>query len=213
MVNEEGTMDCMLSMDYFVEYEHGVPFFKLAGKNAKLTHADGSNMSFEEIRQWLIDNKVIGPDADGNIFGYRIPTQAISSIQFMRCLDVLPVVRDTVVLPKEFTRLTGSDFDIDKLFQSTMNYSFSRDKVGNPITSVNMQEFVEKKDGTKQPNPKFYQNRMLLAYKAALLDKDDQGRCRSAHEKYRSIDNDTKLVKDVLAHLEKDATKTEQYPF
>ena len=66
-------------------------------------------MSFDEARQWLLDNGVIGGKA--NIMAYRIPTQAESSIHALRCVDVLPVVRDTVILPEEFTKITGSDFD------------------------------------------------------------------------------------------------------
>ena len=41
--------------------------------------------------------------------GYRIPTQAESSVHALRVVDVLPVVRDTIVLPKDFTKITGSD--------------------------------------------------------------------------------------------------------
>jgi hypothetical protein len=55
--------------------------------------------------------------------GYRIPTQAISSIHALRCVDVVPVVRDTIILPKEFTKITGSDFDIDKIFLSMKSYT------------------------------------------------------------------------------------------
>lgn len=96
--NENGSMDCVLSIDFFANI---IP----------------ENLSFEEARQWLIDNKVINgrlkdgtwSDADASIIGYRIPTQALSSIHALRCVDVLPVVRDTVVLPKEFTKITGSD--------------------------------------------------------------------------------------------------------
>jgi len=41
MINEEGSMDCMLSLDYFVEYyedENGeeVMYFRPAGKKCKL---------------------------------------------------------------------------------------------------------------------------------------------------------------------------------
>jgi hypothetical protein len=109
-------------------------------------------MSFTEARKWLIDNKVIGSsfdytDKDGNkvhkdgasanIIGYRIPTQAQSSIHALRCVDVLPVVRDTVVLPEEFTKITGSDFDIDKLFLSCKPYNYYKDKDDHNKRKVN----------------------------------------------------------------------------
>jgi hypothetical protein len=45
-------------------------------------------------------------------------------------MDVLPeIMGDTIVLPEEFTKQTGSDFDIDKLFISRYGY----DKEGNKI--------------------------------------------------------------------------------
>lgn len=43
------------------------------------------------------------------MIAYRIPTQAISSIHALRCVDVIPTVRDTVILPAEITAITGSD--------------------------------------------------------------------------------------------------------
>lgn len=144
MINEEGSMDCMLSLDYFIEYyedKNGeeVMYFRPAGKQCKLQVFDKEtkkfrNMSFIEARKWLIDNKVIGSSFDytdkednkvhkdgasANIIGYRIPTQAQSSIHALRCVDVLPVVRDTVVLPEEFTKITGSD----KLYQCSNQYN------------------------------------------------------------------------------------------
>ena len=60
---------------------------------------------------------------------YRIPTQATSSIGALRFVDVLPIVRDTIVLPKEFTAQTGSDFDIDKLYMSTLFYELVKHDV------------------------------------------------------------------------------------
>jgi len=75
MVNEEGSMDCVLSEDFFVEYdENGYPYFKLGedivdGKRKRhyftkeVTGEDGKKrrkvMSFEERRQWYIDNDLI----------------------------------------------------------------------------------------------------------------------------------------------------------
>ena len=96
--NEEGSMDCVLSIDFF---KNIIP----------------PNLSFQEAKQWLIDNKIISGrmssgewnDASAQIIGYRIPTQAQSSIHALRVVDVLPVVNDTIVLPTEFTKITGSD--------------------------------------------------------------------------------------------------------
>ena len=127
MVNEEGSMDCVVSLDY---YQHMIPkvesneyeldqdgnyTYKKDKSGKYITDKFGNyipkrkmrDMSFDEARQWLFDNGVIGDKA--NIIAYRIPTQAESSIHALRVVDVLPVVRDTVILPEEFTRITGSD--------------------------------------------------------------------------------------------------------
>ena len=115
MVNEEGSMDCVLSIDFF---DHLLPK-KVVGYKMKdgefVLDKKGNRipiyqkLSFKEARQYLIDNGIIGPKAHANMVGYRIPTQAISSIHALRCVDVIPVVRDTIILPKEFTKITGSD--------------------------------------------------------------------------------------------------------
>lgn len=96
--NEDNSMDCVLSIDFFANILKGT----------KAEHAD-----FESQRKYLMRKGIIGPNAKANMIGYRIPTQAISSIHALRCVDVIPTVRDTVILPAEFTAITGSD----KLYQ------------------------------------------------------------------------------------------------
>jgi hypothetical protein len=55
--------------------------------------------------------------------GYRIPTQGLSSTFAFTVADVLPEwVGDTIIVPREFTAQTGSDFDVDKLFLATLSY-------------------------------------------------------------------------------------------
>lgn len=137
MINKEGSMDCVLSIDYFKKLLGDFDIqtkrtFELTkdGKKIPLKDKDGNiktdkdgntiyktklekrQLSFEEARQWLIDNGIIGEKAKANILAYRIPTQAQSSIHALRCVDVIPVVNDTVILPEEFTKITGSDFKI-----------------------------------------------------------------------------------------------------
>lgn len=136
MINEEGSMDCVLSIDYFkkllgdFDIQTKRTFELKDGAKIPLKDKDGNikvdkdgntiyktklekrQLSFEEARQWLIDNGIIGEKAKANILAYRIPTQAQSSIHALRCVDVIPVVNDTVILPEEFTKITGSDFKI-----------------------------------------------------------------------------------------------------
>ena len=94
MLNNDGSMDAVITMDYFDEI-----LFK-----GKL-----SNMSFEEKRKWLFDHNIIGQGAKANTIGYRIPTQAQSSIHALRFVDVIPGGKASIILPEEFTKITGSD--------------------------------------------------------------------------------------------------------
>lgn len=113
MINEQGSMDCVVSIDFFTE---------MKDENGKFVVPRSICDNFLKTRQWLIDQGIIGGaeyNEDGTLkkegaktlmMSYRIPTQAASSINPLRVVDVLPVIRDTIVLPKEFTALTGSDF-------------------------------------------------------------------------------------------------------
>lgn len=250
MVNEEGSMDCVLSVDFFTKilgdlfhYTTGgdyildrfgerIPVTRIyEGKTLyKVKSADMFNegkfvetwvddidnlpdgteivykknktehhtRSFDEVRQYLIDQGMIGPKAKANILAYRIPTQAQSSIHALRCVDILPVVNDTVMLPAEFTRITGSDFDIDKLYLTALNYHNRKDGGVSDVYD----------DGTE----KYYQNKIVDAYLALLTDRaDENSKPRSFISLHRSIDNDTQLALDALNEIgTTDSTKTEQ---
>lgn len=250
MVNEEGSMDCVLSVDFFTKilgdlfhYTTGgdyildrfgerIPVTRIyKGKTLyKVKSADMFNegkfvetwvddidnlpdgtevvykknktehhtRSFDEVRQYLIDQGMIGPKAKANILAYRIPTQAQSSIHALRCVDILPVVNDTVMLPAEFTRITGSDFDIDKLYLTALNYHNRKD---GGVSDV-YDEGAEK----------YYQNKIVDAYLALLTDRaDENSKPRSFISLHRSIDNDTQLAFDALNEIgTTDSTKTEQ---
>lgn len=250
MVNEEGSMDCVLSVDFFTKILGDLFHYTTGGdyildrfgeripvtgiykgktlykvKSADMFNEgkfvetwvddidnlpDGTEIvykknktehhtrSFDEVRQYLIDQGMIGPKAKANILAYRIPTQAQSSIHALRCVDILPVVNDTVMLPAEFTRITGSDFDIDKLYLTALNYHNRKDGGVSDVYD----------DGTE----KYYQNKIVDAYLALLTDRaDENSKPRSFISLHRSIDNDTQLAFDALNEIgTTDSTKTEQ---
>lgn len=120
---QDGSMEVMLSMNFFKSV---VP--------KKYQH------SYKEMRNWLIKNNVIkgfwverneetgeqithwsNPKPFG--VGYRIPTQGLSSTFAFTVADVLPEQSgDLIIVPREFTAQTGSDFDVDKLYLSTLSY-------------------------------------------------------------------------------------------
>ncbi len=65
-------------------------------------------------------------EAVENVFrmiGYRVPVQGQNSTVRLKVKEVLPEnVGDVIHLPLEFTALTGSDFDIDKLYVIMPHY-------------------------------------------------------------------------------------------
>lgn len=176
-VNNDGSMDAVISIDYF---EHIIP----------------EGLSFDQARKWLFDNKIIGnrSDVKANTIGYRIPTQAQSSIHALRFVDVLPVVKDTIILPREFTKVTGSDFDIDKLYLASLAYNVKDNKAS-----------IEFDKDTKQ----YHQNKLLENYMTLLKDNEN-----SIQIAMRSIDNDTELVESIANQFESaGSTKTLPYNF
>lgn len=168
-INNKGSMDCIISMDYFMNQPGLIPK-ELRG-------------NFWAARDYLKKKGVIGKNAEAIMIGYRIPTQAESSVHALRVVDVLPVVRDTIILPKDFTKTTGSDFDIDKLYLTS--YNFNED---------GSTEFEES-------DMRYWQNRLLNNYITLLQDGgyvDDEGKYhkgRTLQFLHRSIDNDTALAK------------------
>ena len=93
--------------------------------------SDVKKKSFVEQKQWLVDHDIIkGTKTSGEMsnpspygMGYRIPTQGMSSMFAFTVADVMPpLVGDLIIVPREFTAQTGSDFDVDKLFLATFSY-------------------------------------------------------------------------------------------
>ena len=174
LFNPDGSMDAVISIDYF---DSIIP------EDIK---------SFEKRRQWLIYHKIIGQDAKALTIGYRIPTQAESSIHALRFVDVVPAVKSTIILPEEFTKTTGSDYDIDHIYLASYNLNITSD--GYSLT-----EFDDEK--------KTHQNTILNMLMTLLLDAKNTG-----HILYKSIDNDTALVKTPAEEIP-DSGKLQQTAF
>jgi len=190
VLNNVGSMDCVLSIDFFAEILKGT----------KAEHAD-----FESQRKYLIRKGIIGQNAKANMIGYRVPTQAISSIHALRCVDVLPTVRDTVILPAEFTKITGSDFDIDKIFITMKHYQRVIDEERSTDGEVH-HKTTDVFDKEKDPE-KYYCNKLIDCQLALLTDE------RVFNQLNGSIDDDTELLTSIVSDLEEgeDATILESY--
>lgn len=97
--NEHGRMEVKLSINLF---RGAIP------SNLK---------TFEEQRSYILANKELFG------FAYRVPTQGMNSTLPIEIVDVLPSNSgDVILLPLEVTALTGSDFDIDKMYLARYNY-------------------------------------------------------------------------------------------
>lgn len=141
--NTDGTMDCVISINLL---KHIIP--------------DYDKKTFSQAKKWLIDHGIVGSNSKAIAMGYRIPAQGQASTAALKVVDLYPEqIGDTITLPDEFTSLTGSDFDIDKLFVARYNY----DKNGNRI------KFETKED---------YTNRLREA------GLDDETIVRKVYERY-----------------------------
>lgn len=142
-VNNDGSMDCVISINLL---KHIIPNY--------------DKMTFSQAKEWLIKHDIIGPDTKAIAMGYRIPAQGQASTAALKVIDVYPEqIGDTITLPDEFTALTGSDFDIDKLFIARYNY----DNNGNRIKFETKDQYVQRLRAT---------------------DLDDETVVRKAYERY-----------------------------
>lgn len=169
MINDkDGSMDSVVSINLF---KHMIPNY--------------SKMTFKQARKWLLDHNIIGQSADATGIGYRIPTQSIASISALRFVDVFPeIMGDTIMLPEGFTKLTGSDFDIDKLYVA--RYSFNKN--GGIITHGDAL--------TREDVANAYKNDIIKMYIKILLTKDNSAMLKG------SIDDATDTVKGILKDIE-----------
>lgn len=135
--------------------------------------------SFYSKRKWLIDNGIIGSRMVDGVeveskpygIGYRIPTQGLSSMFSFQVADIMPTtIGDTIVVPEEFTAMTGSDFDVDKLYLATYTY-----KDGKRVSSDEKSE-------------QGYVNKLLDNYSLVLTDFTNIAETRA------SIDTLTKIL-------------------
>lgn len=174
---DNGTMEVLLSIKFFksaVPAEH--------------------RRTYKEFRQYLIEHDMIsGTKLDGTQnnpkpfgIGYRIPTQGMSSTFVFTVADVLPEqVGDLIIVPREFTAQTGSDFDIDKLYLATLSYK-----------NGELEQYDE-----NEPTKNAVSNELLLDYMDIIADKKNFFQSRG------SIDTFTKILKhDLLPLLRNEQT-------
>ena len=155
------------------------------------------NASFYNKRKWLIDNGIIGSKIVDGVeveskpygIGYRIPTQGLSSMFSFQVADIMPTtIGDTIIVPEEFTAMTGSDFDVDKLYLATYTY-----KDGKRVSSDEKSE-------------QGYVNKLLDNYSLVLTDFTNIAETRA------SIDTLTKILQKQILPIVKPKNTVEVNP-
>ena len=88
-------------------------------------------------------------------FGFRIPTQALSSMSAIRVAGFLPQYMGyTVVVPSEITTMAGSDFDIDKMFIYLKSYYIDKND------NIRLVKYLDSEEATKEFFTNLYESRM-----------------------------------------------------
>lgn len=167
---DKGSMEVMLSTNFFRDV---VP--------------QEYQTDYTTMRDWLIEHNVIGNNSKPYGIGYRIPTQGLSSTFSFIVADVLPAqTGDTIVVSDEFTAMTGSDFDIDKLYIATYSY--------DPETNERYTWNNDAKSYTEQTEGALI-NKLLDSYTLVISDKKTLAETRA------SIDTLTGILKKEILPL------------
>lgn len=138
--------------------------------------------------------------------GYRIPTQGMSSMFGFICADVLPEQSgDLIIVPREFTSQTGSDFDVDKLFIAMKSYTDGvyddfTEKERKKIIDIYNDKTIKNKaraitEFLRTVNPNAIQNRLLDDYLDIITDVRNFDNARA------SIDTITAKIQTELLPL------------
>lgn len=125
--DENGRLEAVVSINLFKDLLPKAYLIEEAKKNG--------TTYFEEARKFILSNNNLAA------LSYRIPTQGMNSTLPITVVDVLPSnVGDTIILPAELTKLTGADFDVDKMYLARYNY----ESVGGKLYKI---EFIDNFEG------------------------------------------------------------------
>lgn len=134
--DENGRLEAVVSINLFKDLLPKAYLIEEAKKNG--------TTYFEEARKFILSNNNLA------VLSYRIPTQGMNSTLPVTVVDVLPSnVGDTIILPAELTKLTGADFDVDKMYLARYNY----ENVGGKLYKV---EFIDNYDGLDENGDPIY---------------------------------------------------------
>lgn len=141
-----------------------------AKKNKALSKKYNDFKSFTDKRRFILDNK-----DKLNSLAYRVPTQGQNSTMAIEIVDVLPATQGGIIqLPTTLTALTGADFDIDKLFTATYNYTVTDkgiERVNYREKYNNIEDLIEHIDELSLEQR---ENLLLDIYQTVLTSEDNR---------------------------------------
>ena len=199
--DENGRLEAVVSINLFKDLLPKAYLIEEAKKNG--------TTYFEEARKFILSNNNLAA------LSYRIPTQGMNSTLPITVVDVLPSnVGDTIILPAELTKLTGADFDVDKMYLARYNYEVVDGKLhkiefiddfegyddnGNPIY-LDEDEYLEKVynynyrwfgtkfyEEAKENVTKILQSVLADVFRSGSISEDNLNLLRAMQEKYSAF--------------------------
>ena len=129
--------------EYLEEKQAGIAYYECympipnPALERLMTNPDGTIMTIEEIQKKL--PKEVWQSLSEAI-GYRIPTEDKYSMLPLKIMGFVPkAAGEVIMMPQEITYLTGSDFDIDKMYimlKSFETSTLSIDKVDSTKVAI-----------------------------------------------------------------------------
>ncbi len=157
--------------------------FKYKGEDGKLLNID--DYIVEKDGKKMLDTSKMDPEVL-RILGIRIPVQGHPSMGSIEIVGFLPnFMADLIIAPQDFTKIFGSDFDIDKLYGYMYNYTVSSDgslrRYKNKKNEKGLEDTLEDYEGDFTdvldnlediPSIKDLQNKLQDIYHAIMVNTD-----------------------------------------
>ena len=139
-----------------MEVKIGISFFEDVIEKAGL-----KDSNFATQKKFLLDNqdKLLA-------LAYRVPTQGQNSTLPIQIVDILEPQRgDIIMFPADITTLTGSDFDIDKMFTARHNFEVNDGEITPVKYDIN---------NVEDNSDEGLQNLLLDMYNTILTNPDNR---------------------------------------
>lgn len=158
-----GEIDSNGNIHQRMQVRLSINFFDDVIQEAKRNKIKGYDFdNFEDQRRFILDNKELFA------LSYRVPTQGQNSTIPVEIVDLVPSLSGSMIqFPSGITALTGSDFDIDKMFLARYNYEVVNGKMQKVKYDIN-----EVMNNINSTDSKKLQNFLLDTYQGVLTSLD-----------------------------------------